>query len=223
MTRRDRVAWLPLALLLLQVPGCWCLGGPRMVTGSVGRSLNVTCHYEDKYAGHVKYWCRDSCWTSQKKIVETSKSEREGRSGRVSIRDHPANLTFTVTVENLTEADAGTYYCGIDTVLSFNPTFRVEVSVSPAPRRTPSPVVTTSTPGSQGAPSASSSTTEIWRETLGPSQHPGSLLGSVHFLLLVFLKVPLLLGMLSAVLWVHRPQRRLGGRQSQPDYKNQGH
>ena len=33
------------------------------------------------------------------------------------------------------------------------------------------------------------------------------LLGSAHFLLLVFLKVPLLLGLLGAVLWVHRPLR----------------
>ena len=33
------------------------------------------------------------------------------------------------------------------------------------------------------------------------------LLGSANFLLLVFLKVPLLLGLLGAVLWVHRPLR----------------
>ena len=33
------------------------------------------------------------------------------------------------------------------------------------------------------------------------------LLGSAHFLLLVFLKVPLLLGMRGAALWVHRPLR----------------
>ena len=39
-----------------------------------------------------------------------------------------------------------------------------------------------------------------------------SLLGSIHFLLLVFLKVPLLLGMLGAVLWVNRPLRRSGGK-----------
>ncbi|XP_037349373.1 protein CD300H-like [Talpa occidentalis] len=223
MTRRETAAWLPLALLLLHVPGCWCLEGPGIVTGSVGGSLSVPCRYKDKYAEHVKYWCRFPCWTPERKIVETSRSEREGRSGRVSIRDHPAILTFTVTVENLTEADAGTYLCGIEVSSSLDLMLRVKVSVSPAPRRPPSPVVTTSTPGSQGAPSASSSTTEIWRETLGPSQHPGSLLGSVHFLLLVFLKVPLLLGMLSAVLWVHQPQRRPGGRQSQPDYENQGH
>ena len=38
------------------------------------------------------------------------------------------------------------------------------------------------------------------------------LLGSVHFLLLVFLKVPLFLGMLGAVLWVNRPLRSSGGK-----------
>ena len=47
------------------------------------------------------------------------------------------------------------------------------------------------------------------------------LLGSVHFLLLVFLKVPLLLGMLSAVLWVHRPLRSSADQRRQSIYENQ--
>ena len=48
-----------------------------------------------------------------------------------------------------------------------------------------------------------------------------SLLSSVRFLLLVFLEVPLLLSMLSAVLWVNRPLRGCGQRRSQPDCENQ--
>ena len=55
---------------------------------------------------------------------------------------------------------------------------------------------------------------------MGPGGHLTScpcvphrpLLGSVHFLLLVFLKVPLLLGMLGAVLWVNRPLRSSRGK-----------
>ena len=47
------------------------------------------------------------------------------------------------------------------------------------------------------------------------------LLGRAHFLLLVFLKVPLLLGMLGAVLWVHRPLRSSADRQRQSIYENQ--
>ena len=48
-----------------------------------------------------------------KDIVKTRSSE-ESRNGRVSIRDHPDNLTFTVTLEKLTQEDAGTYMCGVD-------------------------------------------------------------------------------------------------------------
>ena len=46
------------------------------------------------------------------------------------------------------------------------------------------------------------------------------LLGNAHFLLLVFLKVPVLLGMLGAVLWVHRPLRSSADQQSQSIYEN---
>ena len=47
------------------------------------------------------------------------------------------------------------------------------------------------------------------------------LLGSIHFLLLVFLKVPLLLGLLGAVLWVNRPLRSSADRWSRSIYENQ--
>ena len=41
-------------------------------------------------------------------------------------------------------------------------------------------------------------------------------LGSVHILLLILLKVPLFLMMLSAVLWVNRPQWAVCGARSRP-------
>lgn len=44
-----------------------------------------------------------------------------------------------------------------------------------------------------------------------------SRLSNIHFLLLVFLKLPLFLGMVGAVLWVNRPQRHPGGRERQLD------
>ncbi|KAK2503598.1 hypothetical protein MC885_021839 [Smutsia gigantea] len=150
MPRQAR-AWLPPALLLLWTPGCWSLSGPKSVMGTVGGSLSVQCRYEKNFAENNKYWCRNSC-LSPWKIVETTGSEREGRSGRVSIRDHPANLTFTVTMESLTEGDAGTYRCGIDTPwldgFVRDPTFQVVVSVIPATSAPPTSVhnkVTSST------------------------------------------------------------------------------
>nr|XP_012415723.1 PREDICTED: CMRF35-like molecule 6 [Odobenus rosmarus divergens] len=204
MTPGDRRPWLPVALLLLQVPGCWCLSGPTSVTGTVGGSLSVQCQYEEKFREIAKYWCKSPCLGD---IVKIEKSDKEVRNGRVSIRNHPANLTFTVTLENLTEGDAGTYRCGIDT--SWLPgymidlTFRVVVSVTPGLHRTlPAPTWSTMTP----------------KESPNPSQYPGpspeshpvedqaskgaesSLFSRIYFWLLVFLEVPLLLSTLSAVL-----------------------
>ncbi|KAG5202829.1 protein CD300H isoform X2 [Ovis aries] len=187
---------LLVVLLLLCIPGSLSLSGPSTVTGAVGESLSVECRYEEEYRAFHKYWCRQPCFPLWQRTVQTSGPEVEVKSGRVSITDHPEDLAFTVTLENLTADDAGKYRCGVATILkeegllSFlpDPFFQVQVIVSPA------------------SSSNSSAWTSGW-----PSQQQGPLLGSTHFLLLVFLKVPLLLGMLGAVLWVNRPQRAVCG------------
>ncbi|XP_023585198.1 LOW QUALITY PROTEIN: CMRF35-like molecule 8 [Trichechus manatus latirostris] len=83
-----------------------------------------------------KYWCRRLIIRPCVKIVENrgSKSKKEGR---MSIRDHPALLSFIVTMRNLTVEDEGTYWCGIalkwlkDGAYPFDPAFQAVVSVSP--------------------------------------------------------------------------------------------
>ncbi|XP_019321891.1 protein CD300H-like isoform X2 [Panthera pardus] len=139
-TQRDGAMWLPSALLLLSVPGFSSLSGPSTVTGTEGGSLSVQCQYEEKYKAFTKYWCRQPCLLLWNQMVETRGSEGEVRSGRVSIVDHSADLTFTVTLENLTTDDAGKYRCGIATILreeglnGFLPDlfFQVQVFVSPS-------------------------------------------------------------------------------------------
>ncbi|XP_025135227.3 CMRF-35-like molecule 4 isoform X2 [Bubalus bubalis] len=131
MTPRVRAGWLPSALLLLQLPGCLSLSGPRRVMGIVGGSLRVECRYREEFINNTKYWCKHPC-VLLRKTVETTESEREVRRGRLSIRDHPANLTFTVTLENLREEDGGLYRCGINVPLTLDRMFEVEVSVTPA-------------------------------------------------------------------------------------------
>uniref|UniRef100_A0A8C8UNZ1 Ig-like domain-containing protein n=1 Tax=Peromyscus maniculatus bairdii TaxID=230844 RepID=A0A8C8UNZ1_PERMB len=199
--------WLPSALLLLQVPGCVPLRGPSKVTGTVGESLSVRCQYEEKYKANDKYWCRVSLLPSCKEIVRTRASKEAG-NGRVSIRDHPATLTFTVTLENLTLEDAGTYKCGVD-VPFINGSFW---------ETDPSLVIDDSFKVVVLASSLKVPTSP--RSLLCPCPHR-SLLSSIYFQLLVFLEVPLLLSMLSAVLWVNRPQRCSGKKQHCPDYENQ--
>ncbi|XP_072637561.1 CMRF35-like molecule 8 isoform X3 [Canis lupus baileyi] len=200
------VAWLPWALLLLWVPGCSSLRGPDSVSGTVGGSLSVRCQYKEGFRDHDKYWCKSPCvW---KKIVETTESQREVTKGRVSIRDHPADLTFTVTLENLTEGDAGTYKCGINT-LWVDPTFSVVVSVNPAEMKTKlywsssSPAPTTT-----GATHSASS-----QEELQPSQSLG-----LQVLLSLLALLLLLLGGSSLLAWrmIRRHRRVKAGENSEP-------
>ncbi|XP_023603586.1 CMRF35-like molecule 2 [Myotis lucifugus] len=173
-------------------PGSLSLRGPNNVTGTVGGSLSVQCRYQKEHEAFNKHWCRQLCLPLFSETVETSASRREVRRGRESVLDHPGNLTFTVTLTNLTANDAGKYRCGISTLLMQEglpgflpePFFQVQVFVSPA-----------------------SSSRSSARTPGPPSQDPGPLLSSVHFLLLTFLKVPMFLSMLRAVLWVNRPQR----------------
>uniref|UniRef100_A0A5F9DL35 Ig-like domain-containing protein n=1 Tax=Oryctolagus cuniculus TaxID=9986 RepID=A0A5F9DL35_RABIT len=201
---RRRAVWLSPPLLLLLIQGCFCLSGPSTVSGTEGGSLSVQCRYEEEHRTRAKFWCRRWCLPGWE-IVMTKPPEVEARSGRVSIRDHPANLTFTVTLEKLSMQDAGTYQCGVDEPWKWD-IFLVMVLVSPAPATalTPAP--------SYGGPTIPAMTlpAHTGEKTPEPSPHPRSLLGSVHGLLLVFLKLPLLLAMLAAVLWVNRPQRGPG-------------
>ncbi|XP_047561918.1 uncharacterized protein LOC125086646 isoform X1 [Lutra lutra] len=299
MTPGDGRSWLPAALLLLHVPGCWSLRGPTSVTGTVGGSLSVQCQYEEKFKENVKYWCKTPC---MRDIVKTEEADKEVRSGRVSIRDQPANLTFTVTLENLTEGDTGTYRCGIDT--SWLPeylldlTFRVVLSVTPGPLSLSGPSTVMGTMG--GSLSVQCRYEEKyktftkywcrqpclppWNQTVatGRSEEkmrsgrvsivdhaedltftvtlenltaddagryrcgiatilheeglhgllpdlffqvqvfvsPRSRVVSVYFLLLILLKVPLFLMMLSVILWVNRSQWAICGTQSRPDEDN---
>ncbi|XP_008829690.1 CMRF35-like molecule [Nannospalax galili] len=221
MIPRVMDTWLPTALLLLQAPGCVPLSGPGTVTGIVGRSLSVQCQYEEKYKTYNKYWCRKSlllCST----IVKT-KSSGEVRKDRVSIRDHPANLTFTVTLEHLTLNDADTYECGLDTPWTegFDKSVEVMVFIVPEPNADSSPGNNTSTQEPSTSPSVNTQPSDTTEDTSEPSPQPRSLLSSIYFRLLVFLEFPLLLSMLSAILWVDRPQRYPRGRQNQADYENQ--
>ncbi|XP_006146002.1 CMRF35-like molecule 6 [Tupaia chinensis] len=213
MTMRDGAAWLPSALLLLHVPGCFSLSGPSTATGTVGGSLSLQFRYQREFQADSKYWCRKSLTPLRllcDKIVEIRGSQLEVRRGRVSIRDHPASLTFTVTLENLKEEDAGTYWSAIDRPWDQDTHVQVVVSVYPAPTKRSSPERPT-----LGRPTilpAGTWPTATRQDTSDPSPQSRPLPSSIHFLLLVFLKLPLLLSMLSAVLWMNRPWRTWGRR-----------
>ncbi|XP_028912828.2 CMRF35-like molecule 7 [Ornithorhynchus anatinus] len=88
------------------------LRGPEDVRVPVGGSLTVTCHYNSGWERNGKWWCRGEDWRAGEIIVKTLGTERDN-NGRVSIRDSPEKRAFTVTMENVTEGDTDTYWCGI--------------------------------------------------------------------------------------------------------------
>ncbi|XP_031208592.1 CMRF35-like molecule 6 [Mastomys coucha] len=221
--------WVFSALLLSQVPGCVPLHGPSTVMGTVGESLNVSCQYEEKFKTNNKYWCRVSHILVCEDTVTTKSSLEEARNARVSFRDNPDNLTFTVTLEKLTLEDAGSYWCVVGIQLPFghlktedflqtNEFFEIEMSVVPGSSPWNGTDVLES-PTSSPVHTQPRVTTD---DTIAaPSPQPRSLLSSFHFCVLVFLELPLFLCMLAAVLWVNRPQRCSGGSSTGTCYENQ--
>ncbi|XP_045045843.2 CMRF35-like molecule 5 isoform X2 [Desmodus rotundus] len=207
--------WLLPPLLLLFVPGSSdpsaVIRGPGEVTGPEQGWLTVQCHYDLGLEPYVKYWCQGDEWSDCKILVKTNGPEWEVKRDRVSIRDNQTRHTFTVTMEKLRREDAGTYWCGIDrTGTDHGVAVKVDVGSATTVSATTS-TTTFTEPVTTEVPTSSPTVTSL---------HPNgrSLLSSVHFLLLVFLKLPLFLSMLGAILWVNRPQRgSVGGGLPHPE------
>ncbi|XP_052051375.1 CMRF35-like molecule 5 isoform X2 [Apodemus sylvaticus] len=202
--------WQFSALLLFFLQGvCTAqeVTGPAEVSGQEQGTLTVQCKYTSRWKDYSKFWCRVAGWNMCEFLVETDKSEQLIKKNRVSIRDDQTHFIFMVTMEDLRMSDAGIYQCGI-TKAGYDHMFKVYVNIDPAPERSTTittiiPRVLTSTP-----PTMENTAKE---QMIQSSPHTRSLLSSIYFLLMAFVELPLLLSMLSAVLWVNRPQRCYGG------------
>ncbi|KAG6931653.1 CD300 molecule like family member f, partial [Chelydra serpentina] len=116
--------------------------GPGAVRGPTGGSVAVRCRYREGSERYPKFWCREggNLLCSNGHIVQTDGSEAEVTRGRVSIRDNHPQRVFTVTVGNLTPADAGTYHCGVGRrrwrwAHALDLSYPVELTVSPGKSR----------------------------------------------------------------------------------------
>ncbi|KFU93419.1 CMRF35-like molecule 1, partial [Chaetura pelagica] len=98
----------------LLVPVCQALTVPREVSGRAGERLSLRCWYSRGYESYNKYWCQGDTRGSCHKVVETAGQEAPQQHGRVSIHDNHVFCVVLVTVEDLSEEDAGSYWCGIE-------------------------------------------------------------------------------------------------------------
>uniref|UniRef100_A0A8D0GWF9 Immunoglobulin domain-containing protein n=1 Tax=Sphenodon punctatus TaxID=8508 RepID=A0A8D0GWF9_SPHPU len=174
---------------------CWGLRGHSRVAGPLNGSVSVPCRYGEDDKHFVKYWCREASYRfcSNSHITRTLGTEAEVKVGRVSIRDDQALHTFTVTLEDLSSGDSGTYLCGVERTGSFDLWYPVEVivaSASPTSISIGRMVETAKKPDIM-----SGQEDEFHPTTSAASSH-------LHFLLLIFLKVPIFLSMVGALIWV---------------------
>ncbi|CAM5156313.1 unnamed protein product [Eretmochelys imbricata] len=219
-------------------PGCWAVTGPGAVRGPPGGSVAVRCRYRGGSEGDPKFWCREAGgwvrgrWrcSEGRHIVETNGSEAEVRRGRVSIRDSHTELAFTVTVENLTRADAGTYHCGVGKVWRSDPRAAVELTVSTANSSPPSTETSSSVTEQPTASSPSISTSLGTNAEKGISSFStnhettpsGSQDSDIVYILVPCVLLVLILLLLAAVMLVRLSKKRkkaLSGASVQRDKK----
>ncbi|XP_031209148.1 CMRF35-like molecule 5 [Mastomys coucha] len=146
-------------------------------------------------------------------LVETDASQQLVKKNRVSIRDDQTDFIFTVTMEDLRMSDAGIYWCGIQKS-GYDPMFQVNVNIGPAPESSTT-IMMTRAPALTSIPPTMEKTGKeqvtLSKQATPRDPHTRSPLSRIYFLLMVFVELPLVLSMLSAVLWVNRPQRCFGG------------
>ncbi|XP_042658699.1 CMRF35-like molecule 9 isoform X2 [Tyto alba] len=130
---------LPPLFVWALLPGCWAVvRGPGSVRGFRGTTISVNCTYKAGQEMKPKFWCSSGqIFTCSDDIVITSELQPVVQQGRVSIQDNRARQVFTVTIENLTKRDEGTYLCGVRTNrFWFDERVPVEVIVASVPTQT---------------------------------------------------------------------------------------
>ncbi|XP_058140659.1 CMRF35-like molecule 1 isoform X2 [Dasypus novemcinctus] len=125
------------------LPSCLSIHGPKAVSGPQKGLLTLDCKYDQGWEFNKKWWCRGADWGSCRILIKTKESEQEVKVGRMSIRDNQKSRTFTVTMVDLREEDADTYWCGIERT-GPDLGFQVKVTIDPATseKTTGSPAMT---------------------------------------------------------------------------------
>ncbi|XP_058862135.1 CMRF35-like molecule 5 [Acipenser ruthenus] len=104
--------------------------------GIEGGNVKIDCPYQPEYNKNEKYLCRIR-WMPDNALISSGKPETLVTKGRFSLYDNRSARVFTVTITELTQKDAGTYYCGIYNKINVDEYTEVEVIVNKAPKPPP--------------------------------------------------------------------------------------
>ncbi|XP_032135363.1 CMRF35-like molecule 9 isoform X3 [Sapajus apella] len=122
----------------LVLPGYEALHGPEEISGFEGDTVSLKFTYREELRDYRKYWCREVglFFSRCAGTIYSGEEGQETTEGRVSIRDSRQELSFTVTLRNLTLKDAGKYWCGVKGV---NKHLQITLVIFPGPCCPPSP------------------------------------------------------------------------------------
>ncbi|XP_045697321.1 polymeric immunoglobulin receptor [Phyllostomus hastatus] len=88
---------------------------PSVVKGVLGGSVAMLCPYNLKDRNSLKYWCRWNEKSGCPQVVSSmelnNKEENKHYRGRLVLHEEPGNGTYTVILNQLTNEDAGFYWC----------------------------------------------------------------------------------------------------------------
>nr|XP_023422992.1 high affinity immunoglobulin alpha and immunoglobulin mu Fc receptor [Cavia porcellus] len=147
------------------------LKGPRLVSGELGGTVTIRCHYAPLSINkhQRKYWCRAGppMWACHT-IVSTNHYIRHGYRGRVTLADFPQSNLFVVRLSRLSVDDEGNYRCGIgdnNNMLFFS--MNLIVSTGPSSTIPTAPPAAgnffTASPAAKRWTSGATQTLEVWR------------------------------------------------------------
>lgn len=95
------------------------------VSGHTGHGVTITCKYEDSDRDKRKYLCKNTALGCEDRISEHQKDQWESRD-RFSLYDNSTGGFLVVSISELTEEDAGIYWCAVDEPFFPNPAVSVD-------------------------------------------------------------------------------------------------
>ncbi|XP_042638449.1 polymeric immunoglobulin receptor [Orycteropus afer afer] len=96
---------------------------PKNVIASVGETLKLPCHFPCKFYSYEKYWCK---WSN--KGCQALPSQDEGPSQAFVNCDQNSRI-ISLTLNSVTKADEGWYWCGVKQDHRYGETGAVYVTV----------------------------------------------------------------------------------------------
>ncbi|XP_033855421.3 polymeric immunoglobulin receptor-like isoform X1 [Acipenser ruthenus] len=169
------------------VDGTSSLSLQRNITGWVGDSISVLCHYDLKYRHHVKYWCTGRLWSNCTVLKRTDGSMND--EDKILINDDKTQGVFTVTVRRLEKKDAGQYWCGLEKkgYIKIDKHFQIHLDVVDAPATPQTTMPSTFSTRSNQHTSQETTTIIQYSSSLQTSSRPDSSKGngSTRLLLMV--------------------------------------